>query len=74
MKYATALKFYGTGLAIAAALNIKPQAIYQWKARGVVPIKSALALQGHSRGKVKVDPSVYAKRGPKPDVRAALPG
>lgn len=74
MKYATALRFYETGLAIAQALNIKPQAVYQWKARGVVPIKSALRLQAHSGGKVKVDPRVYAKRGPKPDVRAALPG
>jgi hypothetical protein len=61
MKYDTALAFYGTGLAIAAALGIKPQAVYQWKKRGVVPLKSALRLQTDSRGKVKVDPKVYVR-------------
>jgi hypothetical protein len=61
MKYATALEHYGTGLAIAAALGIKSQAVYQWKKTGVVPQKSAIRLQAHSKGRVKVDPKVYER-------------
>lgn len=61
MTYATALGFYKTGLAIAAALGIKPQAVYQWKKTGVVPEKRAVRLQAHSRGRVKVDPKVYER-------------
>ena len=61
MKYDTALKHYNTGLAIAAALGIKSQAVYAWKRKGVVPQKSAVRLQAHSRGKVKVDPKVYER-------------
>lgn len=59
MTYETALGHYRTGLAIAAALGIKPQAVYQWANKGRVPSKSAARLQAHSRGKVKVDPKVY---------------
>lgn len=61
MRYETALGFYKTGLAIAAVLKIKPQAVYQWKKTGVVPIKSATRLQTDSRGRVKVDPKVYER-------------
>ena len=60
MKYATAIEHYGTGLAIAQVLGIRSQAVYQWKKTGVVPIKSATRLQTESKGKVKVDASVYA--------------
>jgi hypothetical protein len=61
MKYDTAMGFFKTGRAIAWILNIKPQAVYQWKKTGVVPIKSALRLQAHSKGKCKVDPRVYER-------------
>ena len=65
MTYTTALSFYGTGLKIAQVLQIKPQAIYQWKKKGVVPLNSALRLQTDSRGRVKVDPKCYEKPGKK---------
>jgi hypothetical protein len=74
MTYDTAIGHYITGTAIAEALGIKSQAVYQWKRLGVVPVRSAMRLQAHSRGKVKVDPSVYRRQGRKPRDRAALPG
>jgi len=61
MTYDTAMKFYKTGLAIAKALNIKPQAVYAWKKSGVVPEKRAVRLQAHSKGKCPVDPKVYER-------------
>jgi DNA-binding transcriptional regulator Cro len=64
MKYKTALSFYKTGLAIAAALQVRPQAVYQWKRRGVVPIKSAMRLERQSRGKIRVDSRLYDGKVP----------
>jgi hypothetical protein len=68
MLYSTALGFYKTGQAIARALSIKPQAVYQWKKSGVVPLKSATRLQTDSRGRIKVDPKVYEPQGAPPRV------
>lgn len=68
MRYDTAMGFYRTGLAIARVLGIKPQAVYQWKKSGVVPLKSATRLQTDSKGKVKVDPKVYELQGAPPRV------
>lgn len=59
MRYDTALNFYKTGKAIAKALGIKHQAVYQWKRKGVVPPKKAAQLEAHSKGKVRFDPKVY---------------
>jgi hypothetical protein len=59
MRYSTAIGYYITGTAIAEALGIKSQAVYQWKKTGVVPLKSATRLEEHSKGKVKVDRRVY---------------
>jgi hypothetical protein len=66
MRYETALGFYKTGQAIARVLRIKPQAVYQWKKTGRVPIKSAHRLQEDSKGRVKVDPKVYVEVSWKP--------
>lgn len=63
MLYSTALGFYKTGQAIARALGIKPQAVYQWKKSGVVPLKSATRLQTDSRGRIKVDTKLYEPKG-----------
>lgn len=68
MKYSSALKHFKTGLAIAEVLGIKPQAVYQWKRKGVVPPKKAVLLEAHSRGKVKVDSRVYVPGGAKSGV------
>jgi hypothetical protein len=68
MTYATAMGFYKTGQAIARVLGIKPQAVYQWKKSGVVPILSATRLQTDSKGRVKVDPRVYEPKGAPPRV------
>jgi len=59
MRYATALAHYGTGIAIAQALGIKTQAVYQWKRTGIVPELRAMKLEKLSKGKIKVDPRVY---------------
>lgn len=63
MTYDAAMGFYKTGQKIARVLGIKPQAVYQWKKTGVVPIKSATRLQTDSKGRVKVDPRVYEPEG-----------
>lgn len=68
MLYATALGFYKTGQAIARVLSIKPQAVYQWKKGGVVPLKSATRLQTDSKGRIKVDPKCYELQGAPPRV------
>jgi hypothetical protein len=69
MKYATALGHYRTGLAIAEALRIKSQAVYQWKRSGVVPIKSAVRLEKLSGGKVRVDLKVYERANGRANAR-----
>jgi hypothetical protein len=61
MLYATALKYYRTGLAIAKTLNIKPQAVYAWGRTGIVPVRRAVELQGITKGALKVDSHVYAR-------------
>ena len=61
MKLSTALKHYKTEGAIARALNIKHQAVAQWKAKGRVPLARALELEQLTKGAIKVDTSVYAR-------------
>lgn len=69
MKYTQALKFYSTPRAIAQVLGISDKAVYKWKKRGVVPIGRANRLQTASGGRLKVDPTVYARaNGAKSDV------
>ena len=69
MTYDTALAYYRTGIAIAKALGIKTQAVYQWKKTGRVPELRARQLQQLSRGKVKVDPRVYERANGRENAR-----
>jgi DNA-binding transcriptional regulator YdaS (Cro superfamily) len=63
MTFASALAHFKTQRSIANALGIKEQAIGQWKKSGVVPIRRAHQLEELTKGKVKVDASVYARDG-----------
>jgi hypothetical protein len=62
MKFDTAWVFYRSNRAIARAAEVSDQAVSKWKKSGIVPAESAVRLQLHSRGKIKVDPAVYASR------------
>ncbi len=57
MKKQTALDFFGSAKAIATILGCSRHAVYMW--RDVVPIGAAARLQIASRGRCKVDKSVY---------------
>jgi DNA-binding transcriptional regulator YdaS (Cro superfamily) len=63
MTFYTALAHFKTQRAIAAAIGITEQSIGQWKKSGVVPIRRAHQLEELTKGKVKVDASVYARDG-----------
>ena len=60
MKYSTARKFFKTNRAIAAALQISSAAVGLWKAKDRVPLGRAYQLQKLTRGKLKVDESLYS--------------
>jgi hypothetical protein len=63
MKFDAALAFYKTQTAIARALGRTRQQVNSWRETGVIPAKHAVILEVHSKGKVKVDPSVYVRNG-----------
>lgn len=49
--------FGGSQIAVARALNISKGAVSQWPE--LIPLKSALRLQGLTNGALSVDMSVY---------------
>jgi hypothetical protein len=59
MKFDTAWLFYRSNRAMALAADVSDQAVSQWKAKGFVPFDSALVLESHSHGKIKMNPKVY---------------
>jgi hypothetical protein len=61
MKFQTAFAFYKSNRAIARAAEVSDQAVSLWKAKGIVPLKSANLLQVRSHGKVKVESAVYVE-------------
>ncbi len=60
MKFDTAWLHYRSNKAMAKAALVSDQAVSEWKKEGIVPLRSAKLLEADSRGKVKVDHSVYA--------------
>ena len=63
----TAEDFFGGCAEIAQRLSSSDmrsvQAVYQWKKKGVIPLAAARQLESLSKGKVKVDPSLYDQYG-----------
>jgi hypothetical protein len=61
METKTALEFYeGSRLLLAAAAGVTKQAVQRWMKTKVVPEAAAYRLQAKTKGKLKVDPRVYA--------------
>jgi hypothetical protein len=61
MKTETALAFYkGSRLLLASAAGVTKQAVNRWVKTGIVPEAAAYRLKELTRGKLKVDPKVYA--------------
>lgn len=72
MTFDTALAHFKTQRNMANALGIKEQAVGQWKKSGRVPMLRALQLQELTKGKLRIDASVYAlPRGKSGNGRAA---
>ena len=63
----TAEDFFGGCKRIASILSTTEtrtvSAVYQWKKKGVVPLMAARQLAQLSRGKLKVDDSLYDQYG-----------
>ncbi len=60
MKKQTVLQHFGGARQIAEAIGINRSAIYQWPE--IVPAESALKIEIATKGKLKVNPLVYATR------------
>lgn len=60
MRKADAIKFYKSVKRVAEVLGCRPTAVSQWP--DVVPRGSAYELQVRSRGRLRVDESLYGKR------------
>lgn len=58
MKTADAIRFYGSVAKLADALNITPQAVYDWG--DLVPRGRAFELQVLTRGELKAEPEQAA--------------
>lgn len=63
----TAVEHFGGCKQIASILSSTEmrtvQAVYQWKKKGVIPLAAARQLAQISRGKIKVDDSLYDQYG-----------
>ena len=53
------LKFYGGTTKAAMAIGVTHSAVCQWGA--VIPEKQAYVIERITKGKLKYDPSLYAK-------------
>jgi hypothetical protein len=61
MKTETALAFYkGSRLLLASAADVTRQAVQRWVKTGIVPEAAAYRLEKKTRGKLKVNPALYA--------------
>lgn len=60
MRKADVLRFYKSTAKVARVLGCGTSAIKQWPA--IVPRGSAYELQVKSRGRLRVDPTLYGKR------------
>lgn len=58
MNKSNVIEYFGDIRRTADALGISYQAVYKWP--DLVPRSSAYQIQVVTRGKLKVDPSVYA--------------
>jgi len=58
VKTADAIRFYGSVAKLADALNITPQAVYDWG--DLVPRGRAFELQVLTRGELKAEPEQAA--------------
>lgn len=57
MKKATAVKHFGSQIAVARALRITKGAVSQWPE--IIPLKSALKIQSVTNGRLTVDMALY---------------
>lgn len=61
MKTGAALKYYqNSRQLLASAAGVTKQAIQRWVKTGLVPEAAAYRLNALTKGKLKVDPKVYA--------------
>ena len=63
MKKSDAVKHFGSEEALQEALGISRQAIEKWGE--VIPLTSAVPLEALTRGKLRVNMSMYEKGRPK---------
>jgi len=59
MKTQTVIEYFGSQAETARALNVKPQAVNQWRDKGILPVGRAYQVQVITNGDLKVDPSLY---------------
>lgn len=59
MLKADAIKHYKTSYKLAQAIGISPSAVYQWGT--LVPPPSAIKIEIHTQGKIKVNPHLYTQ-------------
>jgi DNA-binding transcriptional regulator YdaS (Cro superfamily) len=59
MKTETAVAYYGTQIKLAQALGVSKQRVWNWVKVGVIPENFAYRLKAKTRGKLKVDASLY---------------
>lgn len=60
MRKSDVIKFFGSVANVAKAINISSQAVSLWGE--VVPESSAYKIQVKTKGKLKVDESLYKQR------------
>ena len=59
MKTQKVIEYFGSQAETARALNVKPQAVNQWRDKGMLPIGRAYQVQVITGGDLKVDPGLY---------------
>lgn len=60
MKKETAIQHFGSAAAVARAINRAPSAVVEWPA--IVPEGMAYKIQVITRGRLRVDTSLYGKK------------
>ena len=55
MTYKEAALFFGTGYRLAKSCDFTLGAVYKWKAKGYIPIKSQCMIEALTGGKLKAD-------------------
>ena len=58
MRVDQVIKYYGSQVAVAEALNVRQPTVSMWRKRGRVPQLQQLRIERATRGKLKADPGI----------------